>query len=185
VLDRRARQRELGALAAALGRPAPPAPPAAAAIVSLSCFIAEPTGQAARAPADGASEPALRSATGTTVTIDGASVGLRELHAPPVQTADDGPIEIYVELAALLAGQDGNVTAAAEAALHAPAEPVEPDGDDFLLARLDPLVDADPFRGARAPLRRAAWIEIYPFEHHLHAFIDGFRRRYLAQRGRL
>jgi len=87
---------------------------------------------------------------------------------------------VYAALAALLGGRDGGVDAPARA-----AEPVEPGGDDFLLARVDPLIDGDPFRGVRAPLRRPELVEIYPFEHHLHAFIDGFRRRYLAQRGRL
>ena len=66
-----------------------------------------------------------------------------------------------------------------------PPESIDLAGDDFLLARLDPLIDADPFRGARAPLGRPELIDVYPFEHHLHGFIDGFRRRYLSQRGRL
>jgi hypothetical protein len=184
VLDRRTRQLELGALAAALGRPAPAAPPAAAAIVSLSCFFVD-----SAAPA-GSAESA---ATGATIAIDGDAVGLREIHVPPLRTGDDGPIDVYVELAALLAGQDGNIAAAAEAATRAsgtpgapgPVEPVEPAGGEFLLARLDPLIDGDPFRGARAPLSHPELSELYPFEHHLHRFIDGFRRRYLAQRGRL
>jgi hypothetical protein len=196
VLDRRARQLELGALAAALGRPAPPIPPAAAAIVSLSCFAVDAppsagSGSTGVPPAGAASTGSAslvagRAATGETIAIDGDRVGLREIHVPAVRTGDDGPIDVYLELAALLAGQDGNVAAAARAAARtSPPEPVEPSGGDFLLARLDPLIDADPFRGARAALSRAELIEVYPFQHHLHGFIDGFRRRYLAQRGRL
>ena len=99
---------------------------------------------------------------------------------PTVRTAGDGPIDVYTGLALLLAGPGGDLAAAVR-----PPEPVQLSGDDFLLARLDPLIDADPFRGARAPLARPELIEVYPFEHHLHGFIDGFRRRYLAQRGRL
>ena len=97
-----------------------------------------------------------------------------------MRTGDDGPIDVYVALAVLLGGKGGDLAAA----IRTP-EPVEPRGEDFLLARLDPLIDADPFRGARAPLARPELVELYPFEHHLHGFIDGFRRRYLAQRGRL
>jgi hypothetical protein len=166
VLDRRLRQLELGALAQILGRQPPVTPPAASAIASLQCFIVEPAGQGV--------------ATGSIVAIDGESIGLREIRVPAVRTGDDGPIDVYAALAALLGGRDGGGDAPGRA-----AEPVEPGGDDFLLARVDPLIDGDPFRGVRAPLRRPELVEIYPFEHHLHAFIDGFRRRYLAQRGRL
>jgi hypothetical protein len=175
VLDRRRRQLELGALAEALGRPPPVAPPAAGAIASLACFLVDP---AAGPPGDPAGPG--RAPTGATVTVDGDALSLRELRVPAVRTAGDGPIDVYAAIALLLAGPGGDLAAAIR-----PPEPVEPDGDDFLLARLDPLIDADPFRGARAPLARPELIEIYPFEHHLHGFIDGFRRRYLAQRGRL
>ncbi|HMG21393.1 MAG TPA: hypothetical protein VK607_08760, partial [Kofleriaceae bacterium] len=171
VLDRRRRQLEIGELSAALGRRPPVAPPAAGAIVSLACLVVEPT-----APA-GATD---RAPTGTTVAVDGDAISLRELHVPAVRTGGDGPIDVYAGLALLLGGRGGDLAAA----LRQP-EPVEPAGDDFLLARLDPLIDADPFRGVRAPLDRPELVELYPFEHHLHGFIDGFRRRYLAQRGRL
>jgi hypothetical protein len=168
VLDRRRRQLEIGALSTALGRQAPVAPPGAAAIVSLACFIIDP---ALRSRAD---------ATGTVVAIDGDAISLREIHVPPLRTAADGPIDVYIGLATLLGGKGGDLAAA----IREP-EAVEPRGEDFLLTRLDPLIDADPFRGARGPLTRPELIAIYPFEHHLHGFIDGFRRRYLAQRGRL
>jgi hypothetical protein len=166
VLDRRARQLELGALAQVLGRQPPVTPPAATAIVSLSCCIVDPRGRGA--------------ATGRAAAIDGESIALREIRVPAVRSGEDGPIEVYAALAALLGGRDTSVDTVARA-----PEAVEPSGEDFLLARLDPLIDGDPFRGTRAPLRRAELVEVYPFEHHLHGFIDGFRRRYLAQRGRL
>jgi hypothetical protein len=169
VLDRRLRQLELGALAQILGRQPPVTPPAASAIASLQCFIVEPGGQGV--------------ATGSTVAIDGESIGLREIRVPAVRTGDDGPIDVYAALAALLGGPGGGVDAAGRAT--EPPERIEPAGDDFLLARIDPLIDGDPFRGVRDPLRRPELVEVYPFEHHLHAFIDAFRRRYLAQRGRL
>ena len=186
MLDRRRRQLEIGALARALGRQPPVAPPAAAAIVSLACFIV-----------DGAPARAAGDATGTTIAVDGDAISLREIHVPGVRTGGDGPIDVYAELALLLAGRGGDLAAAVRAA-GSPGPSARPEsidlasdlagdlaGGDFLLARLDPLIDADPFRGARAPLGRPELIEVYPFEHHLHGFIDGFRRRYLAQRGRL
>jgi hypothetical protein len=185
VLDRRRRQREIGALAQALGRPPPVAPPAAGAIASLACFVVDPAAGPTAGPG--------RDATGTTISLDGDALSLREIHVPAVRTGGDGPIDVYAALALLLSGPGGDLAAAVR-----PPEPVEPGGaggsaprgislagDDFLLTRLDPLIDADPFRGARAPLGRPELIEVYPFEHHLHGFIDGFRRRYLAQRGRL
>lgn len=62
----------------------------------------------------------------------------------------------------------------------------------FMLVELEPLVDSDPFArtGPAAPalntaLARADLVEVYPFARHLHDFIDGFRRIYLPQRGRL
>jgi hypothetical protein len=166
VLDRRLRQLELGALAKVLDREPPVTPPAASAIASLACFVVDPAARGA--------------ATGSTVAIDGDSIGLREIRVPAVRTGDDGPIDVYDALATLLAGRDGGVDPPGRT-----VEPVEPSGEDFLLARLDPLIDGDPFRGARAPLRRPELVGVYPFEHHLHAFIEAFRRRYLAQRGRL
>jgi hypothetical protein len=179
VLDRRTRQRQIGALAVALGRQPPAPPPDAAAIVSLSCFIIDPTGPT------GPTGPTVHSvATGTTIAIDGDPIGLREIHVPAVRTGDDGPIDVYIALAELLGGKDGSAAIAATVAAREP-EAIAPEGGDFLLARLDPLIDADPFRGARAPLGRAELLDVYPFQHHLHAFIDGFRRRYLVQRGRL
>jgi hypothetical protein len=166
VLDRRLRQLELGALAQALGRQPRVTPPAASAIASVSCFVVDPQGSGA--------------ATGSTIAIDGESIGLREIRVPAVRTGGDGPIDVYAALAAMLGGRDSGVDPAGRT-----AEPVEPSGEDFLLARLDPLIDGDPFRGARAPLHRPELVEVYPFEHHLHGFIEAFRRRYLAQRGRL
>jgi hypothetical protein len=174
VLDRRARQLALGALAEALGRSPPLAPPAAAAITSLSCFIVDPDG-----PDGGAA------ATGATIAIDGDAIGVREIRVRRVRVTDDGPIDVYAALAELLGGRDTSVAAAAAAVAAPPPEPVDAVGGDFLLARLDPLIEGDPFRGARSPLSRPELVAIYPFQHHLHAHIDGFRRRYLVQRGRL
>jgi hypothetical protein len=194
VLDRRRRQLEIGALSTALARQAPVAPPGAAAIVSLACFLvdrangpasgppAAPTAGSGAAPTAGSAgaRAGRPDATGIAVTIEGDAISLREIHVPPLRTGDDGPVDVYAGLATLLGGKGGDLAAA----IRDP-EAIEPRGEDFLLTRLDPLIDADPFRGARGPLTRPELIEIYPFEHHLHGFIDGFRRRYLAQRGRL
>jgi hypothetical protein len=78
------------------------------------------------------------------------------------------------------------------------------DGAGFSLARLEALEGTDPFTapfaapfaaasagtgaassGSRWPLQRPELVEIYPLQRSLFAFIDGFRRRYFAQRGRL
>jgi len=163
VLDRRRRQIELAALAERRGIRPPAAPPPASAIVSLACLVVDPSG-------DGI-------ATGRTVTLDGEALALRELRVREVRGAGDGPIDVYVALATLLAGR-------AVAPLRA-APPALPPGDDFPLIRADQLVDLDPFAGARAPLSRAELVEVYPFEAHLRGFVEAFRRRYLAQRGRL
>jgi hypothetical protein len=185
VLDRRRRQLEIGELATALGRQPPVTPPGAAAIVSVACFVVDratpgaPTG-AARDDATAHDATGARDATGGTIALDGDAISWREIHVAGVRTGGDGPIDVYAGLARLLGGPGGDLAAA----IRAP-EPVELSGDDFLLARLDPLIDADPFRGARDPLGHPEIVEVYPFEHHLHGFIDGFRRRYLAQRGRL
>jgi len=159
VLDRRHRQLQLGELAKALGRPEPPPPPPVSAVVSMQCLI---VGSAV-------------AAHGTTVPIDGDAVAVREVRVAAIKPTGDGPIDVYLALAALLGGADGRP--------RADAPPL--DGPDYQLARLEPLVDADPFAGARWPLAKPDLVEVFPFEPHLHAFIEPFRRRYLAQRGRL
>src|SRR5207237_2777948 len=87
VLDRRRRQNEMRALAEQLGKRAAAPPPAVSAIASLSCFIVDKA-----APA-----------TGGTVTIDGDAIPTREIHVATVRTAADGPIDVYLALAAMLA----------------------------------------------------------------------------------
>jgi hypothetical protein len=165
VLDRRRRQLAIGELAKALGRPEQRVPPPVSAVVSLHCFAIDPAGTAVPA--------------GKTVTIDGDELTLREIRVPAVQPTGAGPIDIYRALAALLAGTFDQAGPAAV------VDPIIVDGDDLLLTRFDTLADADPFRGARWPLERSELAEVYPYERHLRVFIDTFRRRYLAQRGRL
>lgn len=58
-------------------------------------------------------------------------------------------------------------------------------GSGFALARLEALEGTDPFAGDRWPLARPELVAIYPLQRSLFSFIDGFRRRYFAQRGRL
>jgi hypothetical protein len=171
VLDRRRRQLELRELAARLGRPVPAEPPPASAVASLSCI------SIGGAPT--AASPAGAQTTGRTVRLDGDELSLREVKIPEIRTTADGPIDVYVALASLLAGPTVSPRAST-----AP-DPGDLDGSDFVLTRLDPLVDADPFAGVRWPLADRNVVDVFPFERHLHAFIDAFRRRYLPQRGRL
>ncbi len=159
VLDRRRRQLAIIELDTKLGRKPPVAPPAVSAIVSLQCLST-----------DRASAPAA-----TSVAIDGEQIAVRELHVAQIRTDADGPIDVYLALASLLAGAD----------TVGPTAPATLDTSRFMLTHLDDLLDADPFTGARWPLADPALVAVYPFDHHLRAFIDAFRRRYLPQRGRL
>ncbi|HEY1557492.1 MAG TPA: hypothetical protein VGF94_21810 [Kofleriaceae bacterium] len=159
VLDRRRRQLAIIALDAQLGRKPPVAPPPVAAIVSLQCLAIDHDGKP----------------TATTVTLDGETIAVRDLHVADIRTQADGPIDLYLALGALLAGTDR----------PRPGAPGTLDTTRFPLTHLDELYDLDPFAGARWPLADPNLVAVYPFEHHLHAFVDAFRRRYLPQRGRL
>jgi hypothetical protein len=159
VLDRRRRQLALIELDRTLGRSLPAPPPPVSAIVSLQCLAIDHAGKPTSAAA----------------TIDGESVAVRELHIASVRTESDGPIDVYLDLAALLVGSDRPPPRAPEAL----------DTSRFPLTALDTLVDTDPFAGARWPLGDPDLATVFPYEHHVHAFIDAFRRRYLPQRGRL
>ncbi len=171
VLDRHRRQIELARLAADLGRPAVSAPPDPRTLVSLQCFS---VGRA-EVPAH---------PTEQSVTLDGTPVAVRELRAPPVRLTGAGPLEVYAELAALLA--PGHYSGPArEASLSAPPVPGDLSHETYLLTRLDRVRDADPFLGASWPLEQSDLMEVYPLRRHLVGFIDAFRRRYFAQRGRL
>jgi hypothetical protein len=163
VLDRRRRQIAVGKLAVALGRPEARPPPPANAVVSLACFVVDPSGTGV--------------ATGKTATIDGDTVSLREVKIAAVEPKGAGPIDLYVALAGLFAGTFD----------RRPGAPLPPvaDGADFQLLRADALAEADPFRGTRWPLERGELAEVYPYHRHLHGFIETFRRRFLGQRGRL
>ena len=185
VLDRRRRQLQIGVLAKQLGRPAPAPPPPASAVVSLACLsvgsagagLGGGSGKLGDSPAGGIGSGRGVAATGNTVRIDGDEVSLREIKVAAIEPTGAGPIDVYVALATLLAGTLDQQRSAI-------VEPIT-DGEDFVLLRADTLADADPFRGNRWPLERAELAAIYPYERHLHGFIETFRRRYLGQRGRL
>jgi len=169
VLDRRKRQLAIRQLADELGHAQTlPQPPDARAVVSLSCLVVGTTGPL----------------VARDVTFDGQTLALRELHLRQIRPIGAGPVEVYVALGLLLGGK----------AYAGPAQTtvnVEPagtvDASTFPLLALEPLVDADPFaaESARAALDHPELAEVYPYEQHLFAFIDAFRRVYLPQRGRL
>lgn len=174
VLDRRRRALELAALDVQLHRKPPPPPPAANVIVSMTCVdTTAPDGP-----------PAI---SGAEVAIDGEPVSVRELHVHGVDATGSGVIGLYAALASVLGGDD---TAPATVDPTARPEPAPDAGEldhaDFRLVRLDRLHDTDPFTGGtRWPLDRADLREVYPVARQLRTFVDGFRRRYKAQRGRL
>jgi hypothetical protein len=177
VIDRRKRQVALAVLDAALGRPVPPPAPPTNAIVSLQCLsVGASTVPGASNGSAASNDPGAAPApTGATVTIDGESILVRDLHVSAIRPTGDGPIDVYLALAALFVGTDRPPPRAA----------TELTGDAFRLVRLDELLELDPFAGARWPLNQPDLVEAYPFDHHLRAFVDTFRRRYLPQRGRL
>jgi hypothetical protein len=175
VLDRRRRLTQLRELDRALGRRSTvDAPAEVRALVSLSCLVVDPA--AARSGAIGGRE----------LRIDGEAIPVRELRVPAVRVGGAGPIEVYEQVARLLAGAGADAAGPSDAAiarLAAPPAAADLHASDYLLARLDHLRDADPFLGVRWPLEREGLLEVYPFRRHLHRFVDGFRRRYRAQRG--
>lgn len=171
VLDRRRRMLELRALATRLDRPLPPEPPPASAVVSFSCISLDPA----------LSRPKIE---GHTVRVAGQEVGLRHLRLPAIALDDAGSLELLARLAELLAGPSSSVPRAAGEAAGGDALLASAPGA-FSLTRLEALEATDPFAGERWPLQRAELREIYPYHRVLLRFIEDFRRRYLAQRGRL
>jgi hypothetical protein len=165
VLDRRKRDLAIAELDRQLGRTPPPPPPPANALVSLACFEIGAKPQPAR---------------GFTVVIDGETIAVREVRVPEIKPSGDGPIDVYAALASLLGGTAVHAVQAPEATTDHLFEP-----GTLSLAHLDAAFETSPFDGARWPLDRPELVEIYPFETHLHAFVEDFRRVYLAQRGRL
>jgi len=180
VLDRQRRQVELRRLDGALGRrPTADPPPDPLAVVSLQCFVVD---QAAAATGAGAGAVIAHE-----VRIDGRAVSVRELRTPAVRAGGAGPIEVYEEMAALLAGGPRGAASASSIERLAAEPPVPGDlaPPSHLFTRLERLRDADPFLGVRWPLERADLVDVYPFYRHLHRFVDAFRRRYMAERGHL
>jgi hypothetical protein len=175
VLDRRRRQIELRALDAVLGRPSTvEEPPSPQTVVSFQCLVVDPA--------------APRAVTGGEVTLDGETLSVREIRVPAVTTTAAGVIEAYADVAALLGGEGYAGPAAPgpdRVVAGTPPESADLSEPTFLLLRLERIHDIDPFLGVRWPLERADLVEVYPFHRHLHAFVDAFRRRYHAQRGRL
>jgi hypothetical protein len=175
VLDRRRRQIELRRLDEQLGRPSPvEEPPSPSTVVSFQCLVVDPA--------------AARAVTGGDVVLDGETLSVREIRVPAVRVDGAGPIDVYADLAALLGG-DGYAGPAAptpeRVVAGPPPDPSELGDPTFLLLRLERIHDIDPFLGVRWPLERPDVVDVYPFHRHLHAFVDAFRRRYHAQRGRL
>ena len=173
VLDRRARQVAIRRLADELGDAQTlPIPPPARAVVSIGCVVVD----------ERAGRPAV---SGRDITLDGESIAVREVKMPAIRATGAGPVDTYVALALLLGGKPyaGPAQTGSERVLREP--PGSVDEAAFPLLALEPLVHADPFTGARAPLDRAELADVFPYEQHLFAFVDAFRRVYLPQRGRL
>lgn len=181
VLDRRRRQQAIRKLAFDLHEePTMPEPPPASAVVSAVCFVID----SSMAPG------AAAVASGREITLDGETIGMREVRASTIRTMGAGPIDVYSQLALLLGGRAYAGPATGNDARLAPGTtgPVTQlrDGAHRLLM-LEPLVDADPFLSAdaKATLERPDVALVYPFDKHLKSFVDAFRRVYLPQRGRL
>lgn len=210
VLDRRRRQLELRALAQQLGRHAPPEPPPATAVVSLSCLRvdgrvakAEVTGKAVTV---GGQELGARQLRLPRISVGGdgpielvAQLARLLAGAAParVPSLDELLADLEADEADAADADGATIAAGARSAAWAAtarraAAPLSPEqqaqlleGPGFALARLEAIEGADPFAGDRWALGREELLEIYPFQRVLFTFIDGFRRRYHAQRGRL
>src|SRR6185312_8231467 len=152
VLDRRRRDLAIADLDRQLGRTPPPPPPPANALVSLACFEIGAKPQPAR---------------GFTVAIDGETIAVREVRVPAIKLGGDGPIDVYVALASLLAGTPVHAVQAPDVSADHLFEP-----GTLSLAHLDAALEESPFDGARWPLDRPDIVAIYPFETHLHAFVE-------------
>jgi hypothetical protein len=166
VLDRRRRQSAIRALSAALGHPATlPEPPPAGHVASVACFTVG-------APA---------SVNGRSITIDGETLQLRSASTPAIAST----IDLYADLARMFAGSAASAAAPTNAkTTTTPEAPL--DDAAFSLASLEPFVALDPFTpDVHASIAKPDVAEVYPFDKHLHAFVEGFRRVYFAQRGRL
>jgi hypothetical protein len=211
VLDRRRRQLQLRALAETLRRPGPPEPPPASAIVSLQCYSIDATVRAAevrgrwvalagerigvrqmRVPrvvldADGPVDvlAQLAQLLAGAPSADNAVAREQTEHAEPDDATSIAPGVPAAALSSPAANEPPRLAApmttpmTTQQAQQLLADP------EFALAGLEALESADPFRGVRWPLQRPDLPEIYPFYRYLFDFIDGFRRRYYAQRGRL
>ncbi len=215
VLDRRRRQLAIRALAAALGETsALPEPPPARAVTSVACLMIDPASSLAatgRAITVDEQSISMREVVMTTLTPTGtvpldAYIALSLLlggtkHGGPAIDDASRMFDIDEEVPVDEAGSASDADSASDAGPAADATPLRArsaelpgalDDSTFMLVALEPLVDTDPFArtGPGAPaldaaLSRADVVEVYPFARHLHDFIDGFRRVYLPQRGRL
>lgn len=205
VLDRRARQLAMRDLAAALGAPATlPEPPPARAVTSLSCLMFDGPRPAATktivvegetlvvrelhaAPIfpTGSGPIAVYQAVALVLSgsrYAGAASGTVVDGPLAVDDTSEGPGDAPTPSNApnpSNAPPPSNVPAPSSASRFQVADP------DFPLLALEPLVEADPFLGNAALLDRADLVAVFPFEQHLRAFVDAFRRVYLPQRGRL
>jgi hypothetical protein len=175
VLDRVRRHRELRRLAGELDvRPLIEPPPAPRQVVSLQCFMVEAGGDGAVA--------------GTEIALGGDQVAVREVRVASVATSGAEQLAIYAQLAGLLAGGTYSGPALEDPLDRLAAREPTPDdlaGEGYTLTRLEQLREADPFLGVTWPLGHDELAEVYPLRRHLQAFIDAFRFRYWAQRGRL
>jgi hypothetical protein len=184
-----------------------PAPPPASYVASVACLV---VGGAV-------------ATSGRSITLDGETLQVREGHIPAITPTGAGPLDLYAQLARMLAGASPPPRVAASAPADmapgntadstapgdttgntAPGDTAPGDATsarqiveplvidaatvaDFPLAALEPLTAHDPFTSpdVRAQLVNPTLVEVYPFDRHLHAFVEAFRRMYFAQRGRL
>ena len=89
---------------------------------------------------------------GFTIVIDGETIAVREVRMPAIKTTGDGPIDVYLALASLLAGTAMPSVQPPEAAADHLFEP-----GALSLAHLDAALEASPFDGTRWPLERPGW----------------------------
>jgi hypothetical protein len=151
-------------------------------LVSFQCLVFDP----------GSDEADVREYP---VTIDSEVLRARELRRASLETDERGQIELFQQLAILLAPGFGYGRVASRETIGdgAPSagrssnlpvsEQFQP--SSYLLTQLELLRDTDLFLGHQWIYERRDLLEVYPYHLHLANFIEVFRQYYQHQRGRL
>ncbi|MCG8423752.1 MAG: hypothetical protein MJE77_38130 [Proteobacteria bacterium] len=169
--------------------------PPAQRIVSFQCLVVDRDRAEKRAPIaerdqGGPRQNGPRLAVGEhELVVDGHEFQARELHVPSPSAGERGQIELYHQLAMLLARgfRYGRLVsresvATGETSEHIANVLAQP---SYLFTKLELLRDADLFLGHEWIDGRPDLLDVYPYHLHLNNFVNLFRQYYQRERGRL